>query len=104
MQPTELTLRCYAECERDGTWFALCLDLNLYARADTAETAKAKLHEIIRDYVTEACTVDLPYFEQLIPRRAPWIFWLHYYWYYGISLLYLRPAYHFHDRLPLVPV
>ncbi len=45
----QLHLRCYAERDDDGSWFALCLDLNLYARSDTAKEVTNKLHEIVAD-------------------------------------------------------
>ena len=76
----QLHLRCYAERDDDGSWFALCLDLNLYARSDTAKEVTSKLHEIVADYVNEAFNVDSAYATQLIPRRAPAYFWVRYYW------------------------
>lgn len=79
MKPSDLVLRCYVEREQDGSWFAICLDLNLATQADTARQAKQKLHTQIEQYVREAMTVDLPYLEQLIPRKAPLGFFVKYY-------------------------
>jgi hypothetical protein len=79
MKPIDLKLRCYAEQEENTTWFAICIDLNLAAQADTFEEVRAKLHTMVRDYVMEALTVDAQHIEDLIPRKAPWPFLLRYY-------------------------
>ena len=71
MRPNDLVLRCYAEREQDGSWFAICIDLNLSTQADTAREAKAKLHSQIEQYVREALIVDTQYAAQLLQRRAP---------------------------------
>lgn len=76
----ELVLRCYAEPDPDGTWFAICLDLNLYARGDSYDEARTKLTQVTVAYLHEALERDVQYFEDLVPRRAPWIFWLRYLW------------------------
>lgn len=78
LKPKNLTLRCYAEREGDGSWFAMCVDLNLYARGDSFEEAKSKLHVFIHEYVTEALTVDSDYVGDLLPRLAPLKFRLRY--------------------------
>jgi hypothetical protein len=107
MKPTDLKLRCYAEQEENNTWFAICIDLNLAAQADTFEEVRAELHKMVRDYVMEALTVDAQHIEDLIPRHAPWPFLLRYYW---LSLL---ERFHkatretatrlFTEHLPLIP-
>jgi hypothetical protein len=107
MKPIDLKLRCYAEHEENTTWFAICIDLNLAAQADTFEEARAKLHTMVRDYVMEALTVDAQYIEDLIPRKAPWPFLLRH---YRLSLL---ERFHkatretatrlFTEHLPLIP-
>lgn len=79
MKTSDLVLRCYAEREQDGTWFAICLDLNLAVQADSAKAAKAKLHAQIVQYVKDALTVDREYFSDLLPRRAPIGFFVRYY-------------------------
>ena len=61
MKPSNLVLRGFAERDEDGSWFAICLDLNLYARGDSFEEAKDKLQRLIRTYLTEAVTVDADY-------------------------------------------
>lgn len=80
-----LKLRCYAEKDKDGTWFTACLELCLAAQADTFEEAKKKLHEMIHDYVLEALTIDREYINDLIPRKSPWHFFVKYYFYSFLS-------------------
>lgn len=80
LKPEQLRLRCYAELDHDGTWFVMCIDLNLYARADSYHDARKKLHAIIVEYIQEALTVDSQHIADLVPRRAPVSFVLRYYW------------------------
>lgn len=56
--------------EGDG-WVAVCVDLSLAAQGATAQEARARLHEQMVDYVTEALTVDAEHAEALLSRRAP---------------------------------
>ena len=79
MRPRDLVLRCFAQKESDGTWFAICLDLNLYARGDNFDEVKAKLRGFIRHYVKSALTTDRDYIGDLVPRRAPFAFWAKYF-------------------------
>lgn len=71
MKPSDLVLRCYAEQDSDGTWFTMCIDVNLYARGESFEEARQKLHGFIHEYVAEALTVDSAHIGDLIPRKAP---------------------------------
>ena len=75
---SDLVLRCYAEKESDGTWFTICLGLNLYARGDSFDQARKKLHEVIAAYLRDAATVESEHVEDLVPRRAPLYFYLRY--------------------------
>jgi hypothetical protein len=108
MHPQQLLLRCYAERESNGQWFAICLDLNLAAQANTQQEATEKLHAQIVSYVREALTVDAEYASQLLPRRAPFSFFARYYWMQLLRLAGMlassagnRRA--FTEPLPLVP-
>jgi hypothetical protein len=109
MKTSDLILRCYLERESDGSWFAICLDLNLTAQADSAKEAKEKLHAHIARYVREALTVDRAYIEDLLPRRAPLSFFIRYYAIKAICMLrginrHQRPAKRiFNEHLPVVP-
>lgn len=92
----KIVLRCYAERESDGAWFAMCLDLNLYARGDTAEEAQSKLHQIIVDHVE--AVIQMPEEEQpaLLSRPAPLRFRLR----YAYLLLKATLGAVFHPRPP----
>lgn len=88
MKLKDLKLRCYAERD-DGSWFAICLPLNLYARGDTFEEARTKLHDLIAHYVREALTVHADHIDDLIPRRAPL--------YFCVRYAFARCWIHFHN-------
>ncbi len=105
MKINDLVLRCYAEQEKDSTWFAICLDLNLYARGDSYEEARTKLNKLAICYLREAIEKDSEYFEDLVPRRAPIGFWTRYMCAKMMSLIAHRlPSKHeFTMPLPLVP-
>ena len=99
-----LVLRCYAEADRDDTWFAICLDLNLYARADSFPEAKQKLNLLISSYMKEAVSKDADYVGDLIPRRAPLYFWVRYMFFMLINRIHrLTSIHNFKLPLPLVP-
>ena len=107
MKAKELILRCYAEPDEDGSWFAICIDLNLYARGDSFDQAKIKLNGIIHEYVVEAFTVDANYFSDLIPRRAPLFFRVRYrtieFLVSCIGAAHWLKSRLFESHLPLVP-
>jgi predicted RNase H-like HicB family nuclease len=101
---SNLVLRCYAEQEADGTWFAICLSLNLYARGDSFEQARMKLHAVIASYLKDALTVDSQYVGDLIPRRAPLYFWVRYAFVWcALQLRDVATKRQFKESLPLVP-
>lgn len=70
-------LRCYSVRQENG-WFALCLDLNLAAEADSLEAVRQHLDSIIQDYLDDA-QAHPEHWADLVPRRAPLRFWLEYY-------------------------
>jgi len=108
MKATNLVLRCYAEQEKDGSWFCICLDLNLAAQGDSAKEVKAKLHSMIYQYVKEALTDDKEYIVSLIPRKAPLSFFMRYYYIRLVCLIHdAKKSTHgirvFREALPVVP-
>lgn len=105
MKVTDLILRGYAEREKDGTWFTICLDLNLYARGDSYEEARTKLNKLVICYLKEAVEKDSQYFSDLVPRRAPLGFWTRYLCIKAIGLITpkLTSMHEFTLPLPLVP-
>lgn len=78
-------LHCYIEKDTNGSWFAICIDLNLCLNASSSSEAKTQLLEMIHAYIKEAATSDRPHFDDLIPRRAPVRFVLKYYWYWFLN-------------------
>jgi len=85
MRNSQWVLRCYAEKEAPGVWVALCLDFDLAAQAETLEQARAHLDAMITEYVDDALTgEDRDHSAALLNRRAPWRYWLRFYW---LSLL-----------------
>jgi hypothetical protein len=111
MNPMNLTLRCYVEREVDGSWFAMCIDLNLCAQATTVDEAKRKLHAQVEQYVREALTVDREHAHRLLNRRAPLSFIVRYHFIASLCALIraIKPRRHrsdkriFNELLPVVP-
>lgn len=106
LKADELILRCFAEQDpQDGTWFAMCLDLNLYARGDSYAEVRRKLHDVIVAYLKDAIVgAERDHVGDLIPRRAPLYFWFRYACIWCRSKLHqLTTARRFKETLPLVP-
>ena len=104
-------LRGYIERDTDGSWFAICIDINIYARADSAKEAKKKLDRYVNEYIEEACGTDREHVHDLVPRPAPLRFVLKYHVYRIISQiqkkLHQSPSEQdhlpFRRRMPLAP-
>lgn len=72
-------LRGYVE--RDGdSYFAICLDLNIYARGESADEAVDLCQQLTQEYFDEAIGEDRVHFSDLVPRRAPFYFWARYFY------------------------
>ena len=84
MKPIEVMLRGYVVPD-GGSYFAICLELNIYARGETYEEAAENCFRYICEYVEEALTDDAEHAGNLLRRRAPMKFWLRY-WY--VRLMY----------------
>jgi hypothetical protein len=85
-------LRCYAEREAPCVWVALCLDFDLAAQGETFADARARLDAMINDYVEDALTgEDRAHARSLLNRRAPWRYWLRYYWFALVQKVRIRP-------------
>ena len=101
MKPRELLLRCYANKYGDQQQ-AFCIDFGLAAQGDSYEEVKAKLSDMIREYLYDALVgEDKEYAEQLLQRKAPFKQIATYYWY---SVLYhlgvFRNEFHKLFKLP----
>lgn len=102
MKPSQLMLRCYAE-QVNHQWQAFCLDLNLAAQGDSFDEAEAKLKDMICEYVFDALAgEDQKYADQLLNRRAPWSFWIKYYYIRTFSKV-MKAREVFKEPLPLTP-
>lgn len=102
MNIEQLILKCYVEQE-EGSWVAVCLDLNLAAQAETKHLAKASLESMIKSYVDEAFTVDREYADQLLTRKAPIQLWLRYYLIRFMSAIHKNKRSVFREVMPLRP-
>ncbi len=81
MRNSQWVLRCYAEREAPGVWVAMCLDFDLAAQGETLDEARNHLDAMINDYVEDAFTgEDRDHAASLLNRRAPWRYWLRFYW------------------------
>ena len=109
IHPRDLVIRCYVEQEPDGSWFAMCIDLNLCAQGDSLDATKQRLHAIILDYIDSAMREhqDSPH---LLRRRAPLRFVIRY---HSIALSWnleqwihrerLRRQERYEQAVPMVP-
>lgn len=72
MKPSDLILRCYGYERRDGTWYAVCIDLNLDAEGSSINDVKRSLNHAIRGYLeTVSEGEDCDSLVHLIWRPAP---------------------------------
>lgn len=70
MKPLPPYFRCYVR--RDGAVFAaVCIDLSLAAQDETMEGARAKLDQLIHDYLMAAFTHHREHLSDLLYRPAP---------------------------------
>lgn len=111
-RPTNLLLRCYAECV-DNQWQAFCVDLTLAAQGDTLDEARERLHAQVFDYLNEAVTIDRKHAASLLRRRAPFSSVAKFYFYGLLAKLTnvnsdhsgsSRSTLAFRDVAPLAPV
>lgn len=74
MRPDDLILRGYTVPDGDS-YFAICLDLNIYARGDSVEEATEKCVQFVGEYINEAISDDVEHASHLLRRRTPLKFW-----------------------------
>lgn len=61
-------------------WVAMSLEFGLAAQASNEKEAKQKLHNQIQEYFDEANGQDKAFQKQLLSRRAPFSWYVKYYW------------------------
>lgn len=72
MKPADLILRCYGYRRKDGTWYAVCIDLNLDAEGQSVKDIKRSLNHAIHGYLETIAEVnDGDSFVHLIRRPSP---------------------------------
>ena len=104
MNLKNLILRCYAAKERNGSCYAVCLDLNLFAQGNNINEVQLKMYDMIKEYTCEAFTVDKEYTNSLIPRKAPFSFFVRYYCVSMMSIVCpFKNIQLFKTLLPVVP-
>lgn len=105
MKPRDLILRGYAKKDSDGSWYAICIDLNLIAQGGSSSQVHEKLLSMIEEYVIKAHE-EKEHFSDLIPRKAPFYFFVNYYWIFIKNKIHLglKNCLIFRDALPLIPL
>lgn len=96
-----IIVHCLLE-QRGEVWQALSLEFGLAAQADTAEEAKAKLADMIADYLFDAMVgEDRDHATELLSRRAPLSAYLRYYWFKCVNWVGRARAYE--RPIPVIP-
>lgn len=107
MKPV-LKLHYLVKREPQGYWAAYCLDFTLYAVGDTADEAKTKLDDQVKEYIRDAVIgPDAPYGNQLLSRSAPIRDWIAFYALFALQSV-MRWGDHLHRTastpiMPLIP-
>lgn len=71
MRTEQLFLRCYAKQMTNGQWYAMCIDLNIDAEAETLQSVKFSLEDAILGYLETVMDTDnRSSFEALLRRPA----------------------------------
>jgi predicted RNase H-like HicB family nuclease len=90
IKPSDMVLRCYGHKMKNGNWYGVCVDLNLYSEAASPQELEEKLKEVILSYLESVYdTEDEKSIPDLLLRRAPLWDWMVYY--------YIAFRYHFHN-------
>ena len=80
MRTEQLFLRCYAKQMTNGQWYAMCIDLNIDAEAETLPAVKSSLEDALFGYLeTVTDTDNRSSFETLLCRPASFSHRLFYY-------------------------
>ena len=71
MRTEKLFLRCYAKQIANDQWYAMCIDLNIDAEAETLPAVKSSLEDALFGYVETVTDTDNRLsFEALLCRPA----------------------------------
>ena len=73
MHANQLMLRCYAKRTNAGKWYAMCIDLNIDAEADSIPDVKVSLEHAIIGYLETVIDADdRSSLETLFYRPSSW--------------------------------
>jgi len=73
MHANQLLLRCYAKRTNEGKWYAMCIDLNVDAEADSIPDVKISLERAIIGYLETVIDADdRSSLETLLYRPSSW--------------------------------
>lgn len=64
-------LLCYAHGS-DGSWEAICVDLDIAVQGGTREDVMTRLEEVVGSYIEAALAEEPSVAKQLLARAAPW--------------------------------
>jgi hypothetical protein len=79
LTPENLVLRCYGHKQTDGTWYGVCLNLNIAIEANSTDELKQKMADAIVSYIeTVYDTEDRASIAELLCRKAPFSDWFVY--------------------------
>ena len=103
MRTDQLFLRCYAKQLKTGQWYAVCIDLNIDAEAETLQAVKFSLEDAILGYLeTVTDTDDRSSFETLLRRPASLSHRLFYYFTKYVTKIHSIVNFHaFEEPVPI---
>lgn len=103
MRTEQLFLRCYAKQMRNGQWYAMCIDLNIDAEAETFPYVKSSLDDAILGYLeTVTDTDNRSSFEALLRRPAALSHRLFYYFTKYVTKIHSIVNFHaFEEPVPI---
>ncbi len=103
MRTEKLFLRCYAKQMPNGQWYAMCIDLNIDAEAETLPAVKSSLEDAILGYLETVMDADnRSSFEVLLRRPASLSHRLFYYFVKHVTKI--RNVVNFHVFEEPVPI
>ncbi len=103
MRTDQLFLRCYAKQMTNGQWYAMCIDLNIDAEAETLQAVKYSLEDAILGYLETVTDTDNRLsFEALLRRPASLSHQLFYYFAKYVARIYsIVNSHAFEEPVPI---
>lgn len=80
-EATHRILRCYGHEINPGKWYGMCIDLDLSVEADSPESLRAEMKDVIVGYIEAVLnTDDKVSIKRLLNRKSPLRYQLTYYY------------------------